>query len=205
MNDLLGLYAKPYNEKEPVICVDEKSLQLLDHVRSPLPLKPRSGIRIDYHYKRCGTRNIFVCIEPKGGKRIIRVSKRRTKLDYARFIYDLITQNYPEAEKIHLVADNLNTHPLKCLKEMLGEDCPIFNQLVLHFTPCHASWLDQAELEIGVLERQCLKNQRFCDEEILRSEVQAWAKERNAQKIGIKWTFTIRQAEIKFKIKNIQN
>lgn len=205
MIDLLDLYGLPYDENEPVVCVDEKSKQLLDHVRAPLPLKAGFGIRVDHHYRRKGTRNLFVGIEPKGKKRVVKVTERRTKKDYARYIFELMTEHYPDAEKVHVVADNLNTHPLKCLKEELGEDCPIFKRLVLHFTPVHASWLNQAELEIGVLERQCLNGRRFPDEETLREEVQAWARERNAQEIGINWTFTKKQAEVKFKIKNTQN
>ena len=205
MNELLDLYALPYNEKEPIVCVDEKSLQLLDDVRNPIPLKSGHGIRVDYQYKRKGTTNIFMGVEPKGGKRIATVSTRKTKQDYANYIYDLVINHYPDAEKVHVVSDNLNTHPLKCLKEMLGEKCPIFDRLVLHFTPVHASWLNQAELEIGVLERQCLKGRRFSDEETLRKEVQAWENERNSQKIGINWIFTKKQAEVKFKIKNIPN
>jgi len=205
MNDLLDLYAKPYNEKEPIICVDEKSFQLLEDVRDPLPLKPGFGIRVDNHYKRKGTENVFVGVEPKGGNRVVNVTKRRTKQDYALYIYELMTKHYSEAEKVHVVADNLNTHPLKCLKEELGENCPIFERLIIHFTPVHASWLNQAELEIGVMERQCLNKRRFPDEETLREEVRAWADERNAQKIGINWTFTKRQAEVKFKIKSKPN
>lgn len=205
MNELLDLYALPYNESEPVVCVDEKSFQLLDDIRDPIPLKPGHGIRVDYQYKRKGTTNIFMGVEPKGGKRIATVSTRKTKQDYANYLYDLMMNHYLDAEKVHVVADNLNTHPLKCLKEMLGKKCPIFDRLILHFTPVHASWLNQAELEIGVLERQCLNGQRFPNEETVRKEVQAWQNERNSQKIGINWTFTKKQAEIKFKIKNIPN
>jgi len=205
MNDLLELYARPYDEKEPVVCVDEKSLQLLEDVRKILPLKPSFGIRVDYHYKRKGTTNIFVGIEPKGKKRVLKVSTRKTKRDYANYILELLTIHYPKAEKVHIVSDNLNTHPLKCLKEILGENNSIFKRLVLHFTPFHASWLNQAELEIGALQSQCLNGRRFPDEETLREEVQAWVKERNRQKIGINWTFTRKQAEVKFKIKSKPN
>ncbi len=205
MNELLDLYALPYNKKEPVICVDEKNLQLLDNVRKPLPLKPGFGIRVDYHYKRKGSTNIFVGLEPKGKTRFLKVSTRKTKRDYAQYILELMTDHYPKAKKVHLVADNLNTHPLKCLKEMLGEKHPIFKRLVLHFTPVHASWLNQAELEIGALESQCLNGRRFPDEEILQEEVQAWVHERNKQKIGINWKFTRKQAEVKFKIKSKPN
>lgn len=205
MNNILDLYALPYNEKEPVVCVDEKSLQLLDNIRPPIPLKPGFGIRVDYHYKRKGTTNIFVGVEPKGKKRFLKVSTRKTKRDYADYVLELMTKHYPKAEKVHLVADNLNTHPLKCLKEMLGKNHPIFKRLALHFTPVHASWLNQAELEIGALETQCLNGRRFPDEEILQEEVQAWVVERDRQKIGINWTFTRKQAEVKFKIKNRPN
>ncbi|MHA1147893.1 MAG: IS630 family transposase [Promethearchaeota archaeon] len=205
MNDVLDLYAQPYDEKEPVVCVDEKSLQLLDNLRPPIPLKPGFGIRMDYHYKRKGTRNIFVGVEPKGKKRVLKVSTRKPKRDYANYVLELLTNHYPKAEKVHLVADNLNSHPLKCHKEMLGKKHPIFKRLVFHFTPFHASWLNQAELEIGALEAQWLNGSRFPDEETLRDEVQAWADERNKQKIGINWKFTIKQAEVKFKIKNKPN
>jgi len=205
MNEVLDLYALPYDEKEPVVCVDEKSLQLLDDVRKSLPLKPGFGIRVDYHYKRKGTTNIFVGVEPKGKTRFLKVSTRKTKQEYAQYVLELMTEHYSEAKKVHLVADNLNTHPLKCLKEMLGADNPIFKRLVLHFTPVHASWLNQAELEIGALESQCLNGRRFPDEETLREEVQAWVHERNREKIGINWKFSRKQAEVKFKIKSKPN
>ncbi len=205
MNEVLDLYALPYDEKEPVVCVDEKSLQLLDDVRKSLPLKPGFGIRVDYQYKRKGTTNIFVGVEPKGKKRVLKVSTRKTKRDYANYILELLTIHYPKAKKVHLVADNLNTHPLKCLKEMLSENHSIFKRLVLHFTPIHASWLNQAELEIGALESQCLNGRRFPNEETLRIEVQAWVHERNRQKIGLNWKFTRKQAEVKFKIKSKPN
>ena len=205
MNNVLDLYALPYNVEEPVVCVDEKSLQLLDNVRPSIPLKPGFGIRVDYHYKRKGTTNIFVGVEPKGKNRFLKVSTRKTKRDYANYVLELMTKHYPKAKKVHLVADNLNTHPLKCLKEMLGKKHPIFKRLVLHFTPVHASWLNQAELEIGALETQCLNGRRFPNEEDLREEVQAWVVERNRQKIGINWTFTRKKAEVKFKIKSKPN
>ena len=205
MNEILDLYCLPYNEKEPVVCVDEKNLQLLEDMRAPIPLKPRFGIRMDYQYKRKGTTNIFVGVEPKGKKRFLKVSTRKTKRDYADYVLDLMTKVYPKAYKVHLVADNLNTHPLKCLKEMLGEKHSIFKRLVLHFTPKHASWLNQAELEISVLESQCLNRRRFPDEETLREEIYAWTEERNRQEIGINWTFTRKEARVKFKLDDAPN
>lgn len=157
MYDLLNLYAKPYNPLYPVICLDEKSKQLIAEIRTPIPMKPGEDEKYDYEYKRQGTRNIFVSVEPKGGKRKVRVTKRRTKQDFAKFVQGLV-QDYGHAKKIHLVVDNLNTHFESSFYETFSkkEAKKILKRIKFHYTPKHASWLDMAEIEINVLSRQCI-------------------------------------------------
>ena len=157
MYDLLELYAKPYDPEYPVICIDEKSKQLLGENKSPIPMKPGKPGKYDYEYKRQGTRNIFVCVEPLAGKRKIRVTKRRTKKDFAEFVQGL-EKDYSEAKKIHIVLDNLNTHFESSFYETFNkkEAKRILKKIQFHYTPKHASWLDMAEIEINVLSNQCI-------------------------------------------------
>lgn len=200
MTHILDLYEQPYNEQEPVVCIDEKSKQLLAHLKDPLPLAPNHGIRQDYHYKRNGTRNLFLMVEPKGKYRHIEVTIRRTQQDYIKFLEEELIPHYLHARKIHLVSDNLNIHTLKCLKSHLPPDHIIFQKIEFHYTPTHASWLNQAELEIGILDKQCLDT-RIPSEEQLISQIMSWERERNQKKIGIKWTFTSEKADKIFKKK----
>ncbi|ODU41879.1 MAG: transposase, partial [Thiobacillus sp. SCN 63-374] len=158
MYDLLDLYARPHQKGEPVVCLDEKSKQLLKDSRTPLPIRPGTPIRQDYEYVRAGTCNLFVAVEPKGGRRTVLVTDRRTKPDFVAFVRYLLEQVYAKARRVHLVMDNLNTHFRKCFEEVLGvkEAKALLRRAVFHYTPKHASWLNMAEIEIGILDRQCL-------------------------------------------------
>jgi hypothetical protein len=197
MDHILELYEMPYDSAEPKVCVDEKTKQLIDNLRPSQKMREGQPTRIDYHYKRNGTRNIFVAVEPKAGKRVTRVTARKTKADYADFLVKLVQEHYSEADHVHIIADNFATHKEKALKSILGEDHPIFKKVVLHFTPTHASWLNQAEIEIGILDRQAIKG-RIPDETFLSNQVVAWELDRNAQRKKINWRFTKEKAKLKF-------
>lgn len=152
MYSLLELYARPMSKTEPVICIDEKSLQLIGHSRAPLPMTAASPTKQDYEYVRNGTTNLFVAVEPKGGKRIVSVTERRGKIDFVAFITGLLTGAYAKARRIHLVLDNLNTHSRKCFDDVLGMRAAkkLLRRVEFHYTPKHASWLNMAEIEIGM-------------------------------------------------------
>lgn len=197
MYDLLFLYLEPYNPKRPVVCFDEKSKQLLGQAKEPLYGKVT---REDYHYVRNGTRNILMAVEPKGGKRYTEVTRTRKKTDFAHFIRRLVYDQYPEAEIIRLVVDNLNTHNESSFYETFSKEEAkrIADKIEFHYTPKHASWLNMAEIEIGVMEKQCLKG-RISDEATLKNKVLAWQERRNRLKAKIKWTFTKQKADRKLK------
>lgn len=201
MLDVLEVYERPYNPKLPVVCLDEKSKQLLKDTKGRLPIsaKPGRPARSDYEYQRNGTCNLFVAIEPKGGKRIVRVTRRRTGKDYASFVKYLVDHVYKEAEQVILVEDNLNTHNEKTLVEHLGEleGKRLAKRIEWHYTPKHASWLDQAEIEIHSLEIQCL-NRRIPTFHKMQSEVAAVVRKRNQDKCSINWQFTRKKAKEKF-------
>jgi hypothetical protein len=198
MYDLLELYARPYREEEPVICVDEKSKQLLQQTRTPIAAKPGAPTKEDCEYRRAGTRNIFLAVEPKGGHRQAEVTVRRTKPDFVRFIGRLVEKVYAGAQKIHLVMDNLNTHFRSSFEEVLGVERAeqMLARVEFHYTPKHASWLNMAEIEIGVMDRQCIGG-RLPSESMLRSEVAAWKHRRNQAKARIEWKFTRQDADDK--------
>lgn len=198
MYDLLHLYNLPYRKQEPVVCIDEKSKQLLQHTRSPLPPKPGAPAKLDYEYKRAGTCNVFVAVEPKGRLRVAEVTARRAKPDFVRFVKTLLKQTYASARKVHLVLDNLNTHFHSCFEEVLGRKATarLLRRVEFHYTPKHASWLNMAEIEIGILDRQCL-DRRLPDRATITSEVAAWQQRRNAERRGIEWTFTRQDADRK--------
>lgn len=200
MEHILELYQKPYDSKRPMVCFDEKSLQLLAHITSQLVLKPGHACRQDYEYKRNGTRNLFMFVEPKAGSRQVLVTNRRTKRDFAfamRYLVDVI---YPEAECIDVVMDNLNTHHYHSLVEFFGkqEADRIMSRLEFHFTPEHASWLNMAEIELSILSKQCL-SRRIPSEWILTTEIVAWEEARNQKKAKIRWNFTVEDARKVFK------
>ena len=198
MEEVLALYARPYNPQEPVICLDEKSKQLLAQTRRPVPLQPGAAAKEDYEYRRAGTRNIFVAVEPKGGRRQAEVTARRTKADFVRFVQQLVEGVYRCAHKVHLVVDNLNTHFRGSFVEVMGEgDASRFLERVeFHYTPKHASWLNMAEIEIGILERQCT-GRRLGSETMLVAEIAAWQERRNTEGRTIEWKFTAQDAERK--------
>ena len=198
MYDVLALYARPYRAQEPVICIDEKSKQLIRDSRRPLSMKPGMPAKCDYEYVREGTCNVFVAVEPKGGRRTIEVTERRTKPDFVGFVRQLLEHTYASAKKVHLVLDNLNTHFRSCFEEVLGRSAAhaLLRRVEFHHTPKHASWLNMAEIEIGILDRQCT-GRRIGDEARLCSEVLAWEQRRNQARCRIEWKFTRQDADQK--------
>jgi hypothetical protein len=198
MYNLLELYARPFLSTEPVICVDEKSKQLTGETRPTLPMRPGSPEKYDYEYARAGTCNLFVAVEPRGGRRTVVVTEQRTKIDFVVFVQHLVEDVYAKARRIHLVMDNLNTHFRKCFDEVLGKKqaASLLRRVEFHYTPKHASWLNMAEIEIGILDRQCL-DRRLPTRAILTAEVDAWQQRRNAEKRGILWLFTRQDADQK--------
>ena len=198
MYALLELYARPVSRAEPVICIDEKSLQLIGHSRAPLPMASNKPTKQDYEYVRNGTTNLFVAVEPKAGQRIVSVTSRRGKVDFVAFVNGLLTGAYAKAHQIHLVLDNLNTHFRKCFDDVLGEHAAtrLLRRVQFHYTPKHASWLNMAEIEIGILSRQCL-DRRIASRQLLKSEVDAWQSARNAEQRTIEWSFTRQDADRK--------
>ena len=162
----------------------------------------KSGVaaKLDYEYVRAGTCNIFVAVEPRGGRRVVKVTERRTKPEFVSFVKQLLECTYASARKVHLVLDNLNTHFRRCFEEVLGpaEAAALLRRVVFHYTPKHASWLNMAEIEIGILDRQCLR-QRLPDKATAKREVCAWQRKRNAERRGIKWTFTREDADRKLR------
>lgn len=198
MYDLLDLYARPFRRNEPVVCLDEKSKQLLADSRAPLPVCPGTPAREDYEYVRAGTCNLFVAVEPKGGRRTVLVTDRRTKPDFVSFVQHLLEDVYATARRVHLVMDNLNTHFYKCFEEVLGarKAQSLLRRVVFHYTPKHASWLNMAEIEIGILDRQCL-DRRLPNRSVLVAEVDAWQLRRNEDQRQIVWSFTRQDADKK--------
>lgn len=200
MYSLLDLYARPYNDREPVVCIDEKSKQLLEHTRTVLP--GRCGVlrKEDYEYRRAGTCNLFVAVEPQGGQREVCVTARRTKEDFVAFVRHLVDTVYAKARRVHLVLDNLNTHFRKTFVDVLGavEAEAFLRRVEFHHTPKHASWLNMAEIEIGILDRQCIGG-RIANAETLSANVAAWQHRRNADRQQIQWRFTRRDADRKMK------
>ena len=196
MYALLALYARRLPRDEPLVCLDEKSTQLLAHSRAPLPMRPGTALREDYEYARRGTCNLFVAVEPRAGRRTVVVTERRTKDDFVSFTRHLLENVYRKARRVHLVLDNLNTH-LRCVfEEILGVQGAkrLLRRVQFHYTPKHASWLNMAEIEIGALERQCL-GRRLPDRATLIREVDAWQERRNAQRRTIEWNFTRQNAD----------
>jgi hypothetical protein len=200
MEDVLDVYCRPYDPRYPVVCLDESPQQLLADVRPPLPVEPGKPERIDEHYQRQGTVNLFLACEPLRGWREIKVTKRRTKLDWALFVRELVDVHYPDAVRVVLVMDNLNTHRPASLYEAFepAEAKRIWDRLELHYTPKHGSWLNIAECEFSVLSRQCT-NRRIADADLLQAEVTAWQAERNGNTATVDWRFTTEDARIRLK------
>jgi len=198
MEDVLDLYAEPYHPKRPVVCFDEKMVQLIAETRRSLPLKPGKPARFDYEYRRQGTRNLFVFFQPLAGWRHVKVTDRRTKIDFSHCMRDLTDVLFPRAEVIRVVQDNLNTHTPAALYETFepAEAQRILRRLEFHYTPKHASWLNMVEIEISVLSEQCL-DRHIPDETTLRREIAAWAEPRNTRQATVDWRFTTADARTK--------
>lgn len=198
MEDVLDLYAEPYDPKRPQVCFDEVSFQLIIEKRLPLPIRPGQPERFDYEYKRNGTRNLFMFFQPLAGWRHVKVTEHRTKVDFAHCMKDLVDVFFLDADVIRIVLDNLNTHTPAALYEAFkpAEAKRILNRLEFHYTPKHGSWLDMAEIEIGILSRQCL-DRRIPDEDTLQREIAAWETSRNEQRATVEWRFTSSDARVK--------
>jgi hypothetical protein len=198
MYDLLALYARPLRCNEPVICIDEKSLQLIGHSRAPLAMAAHAAAKQDYEYVRHGTTNLFVAVEPKAGQRVVSVTEHRGKADFVDFINELLTSTYAQARRVHLVLDNLNIHFRTSFDDVLGKRAAakLLRRVQFHYTPKHASWLNMAEIEIGILNRQCL-DRRIPNRQALQDEVNAWQRARNAVRRTIDWKFTRQDADRK--------
>ena len=198
MEDVLDLYAEPYDPKRPVVCFDETSTQLLAETRAPLPPRPGRPQRQDYEYRREGTRNLFLACEPLAGWRHVAVTQRRTMQDFAQQMRWLVDEAYPGVPVVRVVLDNLNTHRTASLYETFPavEARRIAKRLEFHYTPKHGSWLNMAEIEFSVLSRSCLR-QRIPDQETLERQVQALVRERNAAQSIINWRFNTQNARTK--------
>jgi hypothetical protein len=195
MEAILRLYAQPYDPQRPMVCFDEKSTQLVVEVRPPIPMRPGHSRREDHEYQRNGTRNLFLFVEPKAGKRTVLVTRQRRKVDFAQAMRYLADELYPDAQQIDVVLDNLNTHHYYALVETFGKDEAdrIMNRLCFHHTPPHGSWLNMAEIELSILSHQCLKR-RIPDEWTLGTEIIAWENVRNQARAKIHWRFTVDDA-----------
>jgi hypothetical protein len=200
MEDILDLYAEPYCPDYPVVCFDEIPYQLVSETRKPLPLEPGKPVRYDYEYRREGTCNLFMFLEPLAGWRHVKVTARRTKQDFAVCLNEMIDVHWPEAKKVRIVLDNLNTHTPASLYEKYPPDKArqLVQRLEFHHTPTHSSWLNMAEVEISVLTQQCL-DRRIGSRQRLDTEITAWETERNERQATIDWRFTISRARDKLK------
>lgn len=198
MEDVLDVYERPYDPKIPVVCMDEKPYQLLGNIREPLPAKIGHDQKIDYEYSRNGVCSIFAFIEPLGGKHHVSAREHRTATDWAEEIKYLVDEMYPDAEKIVLVMDNLNTHARGSLyKKYPPEEARrILKKLEIHYTPKHGSWLNIAEIELNVMQKQCLAR-RIVSIDILKTELAAWEAQRNQDKSSVNWQFRTKDARIK--------
>ena len=200
MEDVLAVYERLYNPKRPVVCVDETNKTLHDTPRGTLPIETGHALRQDYEYERNGTANIFMAVEPLIGRRKTFVTDQRTNQDFAELLRYLSDDEYPDAEKIVLVTDNLNTHSPACLYERFEpiEARRLAQRFEWHYTPEHGSWLNMAEIELSILSRQCT-NRRISNKQTLATEISAWEKDRNKLKVQINWQFKPDHARIKLK------
>jgi hypothetical protein len=200
MEDVLEVYTRPRDPSRPLVCLDEATKQLVKETRTPIPMEPGRPARVDYEYERGGTANLFMIFAPLEGWRHVEVTQRHTAEDYAKILKDLSDVHFPQAEKILLVQDNLNTHcPASLYRTFPPEEARrLVERFEWHFTPKHGSWLDMAETELSVLSSQCL-NRRIPDKETLASEVQAWQQYRNTHNTTANWQFRTQDARIKLK------
>jgi len=200
MEDVLEVYARPHDPERPVVCLDETSKQLIAETRTPQPAGTGRPARFDYEYARNGTANLFMMYAPLEGWRYVKVTDHRAAVDYAHALKELVDAHFPEAERIVLVQDNLNTHCPASLYEAFpaAEARRLVERFEWHYTPKHGSWLDLAESELGVLAAQCL-DRRIPDKQTMVDQVDAWTSKRNAAKVGADWRFTASDARIKLK------
>jgi hypothetical protein len=201
MEDILEVYARPYNPDKPVVCMDEKPYQLLADVRKPIPMEQGKMEKVDYEYIREGTCSIFIFTEPLAGWRYAEAFLRRTKKEWAHRVKWILDTRYAEAEKVVLVMDNLNTHVTSSLYETFHpeEAFRLAQRLEIHYTPKHGSWLDIAEVELSALASQCLGKRRISSLEALNKELTAWEVMRNTAQKGVDWHFTTTEARTKLK------
>ena len=199
MEDVLETYEKPYDPAEPVVCFDEKPVTLHADVRTPMPAKPGRELRRDNEYQRRGTANVFCAVEPKAGRHFTFPTPDRSGFEFAQAVAELACQ-YPNAKTIHLVMDNLSSHTRQSLTDLYGEEFggEIWDRFTVHYTPTHGSWLNQAEIEIGLFGRQCLGKRRIPDLKTLRRETRAWNRRVNRDQIKINWRFDRKAARRKF-------
>jgi transposase len=199
MEDVLETYEKPYDPQQPVVCVDEKPVALHADVRPASPAAPGREARRDNEYQRHGTANLFCAVEPKAGRHFTFPTPDRSAFQFAQVAFHL-AMAYPDAKTIHLVLDNLNIHRRKSLTDLYGEETggEIWDRFTIHYTPTHGSWLNQAEIEIGLLSRQCLGTRRIPDLRTLRRETRAWNRRMNRDRIKINWKFDRKAARRKF-------
>lgn len=200
MEDVLCVYKRPYNPLFPVVCMDESCKQLVGEVAQPIPMAPGHPVLVDDEYVRKGVAQIFMAVEPLAGVRNVEIKERRTKKDWATFTRNLVDEQYPDAERIILVLDNLNTHSIGALYEAFPaeEAYRIAQRLELHYTPKHGSWLNIAEIELSVYKRQCLP-ERIPDIESMRKMTKAWNENRNTSQNKVNWQFTTEDARIKLR------
>lgn len=200
MEDVLAVYTRPHDPARPLVCLDETSKQLIAETRHPQPTKPGQAARCDYEYERNGTANLFMLFAPLEGWRHVKVTERRTAIDYAHVLKELADVHFPRAERIVLVQDNLNTHAKSSLYEAFpaSEARRLVERFQWHYTPKHGSWLNMAESELAVLATQCL-DRRIPDKTALTTEITAWLNQRNTHNAKADWQFTTHDARVKLK------
>jgi len=200
MEDVLQVYARPYDPKRPVVCMDETNKQLIGEVRKPLPTQAGQVCKIEHEYVRNGVAQIFLEVEPLNGRRHVEVGERRTRKDWARFIRGMLVERYPVAERVVLIMDNLNTHGIESLYATYEPKLALAlaERLEIHYTPKHGSWLNIAEIELSALCGQCL-NRRIPDLDTMRSEIASWEQDRNNRQSEVDWQFTTSDARVKLR------
>jgi hypothetical protein len=202
MEDVLAIYEKPLSDKAPVVCVDEKPVVLHADVRPPRPMRPGRILRPDCEYERRGTANVFCGVEPKAGRHFIKPTSTRCSAEFADYLVEIVAR-YPEADTIHLVMDNLNSHRRKALVDRYGEKLGglLWDRFTVHYTPKHGSWLNQAEIEISLFARQCLGKRRISSLGQLQRQASAWSRKMNRNQVKINWKFSRKKARLKFDYK----
>ena len=198
MEDVLAVYQLPHDPLYPVVCMDESNKQLVGEIHAPIPAVPGHGHILDHEYVRNGVATLFVEVEPLAGRRHVEVTERRTRQDWARFIKAMLDERYPQAVKVRLVMDNLNTHDIASLYETFApaEARRLAERLEIHYTPKHGSWLNIAEIELSALNGQCLRR-RIPSSQEMRNEIAAWQSDRNHRGAPVHWRFTTKDARIK--------